>query len=59
MCPSEIEPSRRAVEADLPAVVLHGHELDRVERPEPPLGVGLQIRDFGHPRPQCRCWTPR
>ena len=47
----EIEPSRRAVVADLPAVVLHGRELGRVEGIEPPAGVHLPIRNLGDPRP--------
>ena len=47
----EIEPSRRAVVADLPAVVLHGRELGRVEATEPPAGVGLLICNLGDPRP--------
>ena len=47
----EIEPSRRAVVADLPAVVLHGRELGRVEATEPPAGVGLPICNLGDPHP--------
>ena len=47
----EIEPSRRAVVADLPAVVLHGRELGRVEATEPPAGVGLSTCNLGNPRP--------
>lgn len=49
--PRQIEPPRCVVEAYLLAVVLHGRELDRVEGPEPPFGVGLQIHHFVHPRP--------
>ena len=47
----EIEPSRRAVLADLPAVVLHGRELNRVVATEPSTGVGLSICNLGDPRP--------
>ena len=47
----EIEPSRRAVVADLPAVVHHGFELGRAEATEPPAGVGLSICNLGDPRP--------
>ena len=47
----EIEPSRRAVVADLPAVLLHGRELNRVEATKPPAGVGLSICNLGDPHP--------
>ena len=47
----EIEPSHRAGVADLPAVVLRGCELGRVEATEPPAGVGLSICNLGDPRP--------
>ena len=47
----EIEPSRRTVVADLPAVILHGRELGHVEATEPPAGVGLSICNLGDPCP--------
>ena len=47
----EIEPSRRTVVADLPAVELHGRELCRVEATEPPAGVGPPICNLGDPHP--------
>ena len=51
MCQGEIEPSSRAVVANLPAIVLHGRELGRVEATEPPAGVGLSICNLSDPRP--------
>ena len=47
----EIEPSHRAVVANLLAVVLHGREHSRVEATEPPMGVGLSICNLGDPHP--------
>ena len=56
----EMEPSHRVVVADLPAVVLLGRELGRVEATEPLAGVGLSICNLGDPRPpHRRYWTPR
>ena len=38
-------------QVDLPAVILHGRELGRVEAIEPPAGVGLPICNLGDPCP--------
>jgi len=51
VCQGEIEPCRRAVVADLPAGVLPGRKLGRVEDTKPPAGVGLSICNLGDPRP--------